>query len=128
MGKLMEEGSKKLVGNSVVLDDKKETYSRPVSRMSGTGTSGLANDIINIPGEMASKLDYHPLSSSADSASESPAFSSGGQTLHGVVDRGDEEHIDLEWPCLNDMNVRVELHEYTPRLGNPTVSARRRRP
>jgi hypothetical protein len=33
-----------------------------------------------------------------------------------VADTGNEEHIDLEWPCLNDMDVRVKLHKYTPGL------------
>jgi hypothetical protein len=35
-----------------------------------------------------------------------------------VADTGNEEHIDLEWPCLNDMDVRVKLHKYTPGLVN----------
>jgi ubiquitin fusion degradation protein 1 len=58
------------------------TSSRPASRMTGTGTPGLPNDIVSIHGGMATKLDYHALSSAADTASES-AFSRGGQTLRG---------------------------------------------
>ena len=56
--------------------------SRPASRMTGTGTPGLPNDIVSIHGGMAAKLDYHALSSAADTSSES-AFSRGGQTLRG---------------------------------------------
>jgi ubiquitin fusion degradation protein 1 len=58
------------------------TSSRPASRMTGTGTPGLPNDIVSIHGGMATKLDFHALSSAADTASES-AFSRGGQTLRG---------------------------------------------
>jgi ubiquitin fusion degradation protein 1 len=58
------------------------TSSRPASRMNGTGTPGLPNDIVSIHGGMATKLDYHALSSAADTSSES-AFSRGGQTLRG---------------------------------------------
>ena len=56
--------------------------SRPASRTTGTGTPGLPNDIVSIHGGMAAKLDFHALSSAADTASES-AFSRGGQTLRG---------------------------------------------
>jgi ubiquitin fusion degradation protein 1 len=58
------------------------TSSRPASRMTGTGTPGLPNDILSIHGGMATKLDFHALSSAADTVSES-AFSRGGQTLRG---------------------------------------------
>lgn len=58
------------------------TSSRPASRMTGTGTPGLPNDIVSIHGGMAAKLDFHALSSAADTSSES-AFSRGGQTLRG---------------------------------------------
>jgi ubiquitin fusion degradation protein 1 len=58
------------------------TSSRPASRMTGTGTPGLPNEIVSIHGGMATKLDYHALSSAADTSSES-AFSRGGQTLRG---------------------------------------------
>lgn len=56
--------------------------SRPASRMLGVSTPGLPNDIVNIHGGMATKLDYHALASAADTANES-AFSRGGQTLRG---------------------------------------------
>ena len=56
--------------------------SRPASRMTGTGTPGLPNDIVSVHGGMATKLDYHALASAADSSTES-AFSRGGQTLRG---------------------------------------------
>ena len=58
--------------------------SRPASRMVGTGTPGLPNDIVSIHGGMATKLDYHALATAADTASES-AFSRGGQTLRGKL-------------------------------------------
>jgi len=56
--------------------------SRPASRMTGTGTPGLPNDVVSIHGGMAAKLDYHALSSAVSTNSES-AFSRGGQTLRG---------------------------------------------
>ncbi len=56
--------------------------SRPASRMTGTGTPGLPNDVVSIHGGMAAKLDYHALSSALSTNSES-AFSRGGQTLRG---------------------------------------------
>jgi ubiquitin fusion degradation protein 1 len=56
--------------------------SRPASRMTGTGTPGLPNEIVSVHGGMATKLDYHALSSAASTSSES-AFSRGGQTLRG---------------------------------------------
>ena len=56
--------------------------SRPASRMTGTGTPGLPNDVVSIHGGMAAKLDYHALSSAVSTSSES-AFSRGGQTLRG---------------------------------------------
>jgi len=56
--------------------------SRPESRMTGTGTPGLPNEVVSIHGGMASKLDYHALASAPDTSSES-AFSRAGQTLRG---------------------------------------------
>lgn len=56
--------------------------SRPASRMAGTGTPGLPNDVVSVHGGMAAKLDYHALSSAVSTSSES-AFSRGGQTLRG---------------------------------------------
>jgi len=56
--------------------------SRPASRMTGTGTPGLPNDVVSIHGGMAAKLDYHALSSAVSTSSEG-AFSRGGQTLRG---------------------------------------------
>lgn len=56
--------------------------SRPASRMTGTGTPGLPNDVVSVHGGMAAKLDYHALSSAVSTSSES-AFSRGGQTLRG---------------------------------------------
>lgn len=56
--------------------------SRPASRMTGTGTPGLPNDVVSIHGGMAAKLDYHALSSAVSTNSDS-AFSRGGQTLRG---------------------------------------------
>ena len=56
--------------------------SRPASRMTGTGTPGLPNDVVSIHGGMAAKLDYHAFASAPDTASES-AFSRAGQTLRG---------------------------------------------
>lgn len=58
------------------------TSSRPASRMTGTGTPGLPNDIVSVHGGMAAKLDYHALSTTTDTSSES-AFSRVGQTLRG---------------------------------------------
>jgi len=56
--------------------------SRPASRMTGTGTPGLPNEVVSIHGGMSSKLDFHALSSAADTPSEG-AFSRGGQSLRG---------------------------------------------
>jgi ubiquitin fusion degradation protein 1 len=58
------------------------TSSRPGSRMTGTGTPGLPNELVSVHGGMAAKLDFHALSSAADTSSES-AFSRGGQSLRG---------------------------------------------
>jgi len=58
------------------------TSSRPASRMTGTGTPGLPNELVSVHGGMATKLDFHALSSAADTSSES-AFSRGGQSLRG---------------------------------------------
>src|SRR5579862_3049647 len=58
------------------------TSSRPASRMTGTGTPGLPNDIVSVHGGMAAKLDYHALASAPDTHSEG-AFSRGGQSLRG---------------------------------------------
>jgi ubiquitin fusion degradation protein 1 len=58
--------------------------SRPASRMTGTGTPGLPNDVVSIHGGMASKLNFHALSSTPDTSSES-AFSRSGQTLRGKL-------------------------------------------
>jgi len=58
------------------------TSSRPASRMTGTGTPGLPNDIVSVHGGMATKLDFHALSTAADTTSES-SFSRGGQSLRG---------------------------------------------
>ena len=61
------------------------TSSRPASRMTGTGTPGLPNDIVNVHGGMATKLDYHALSTAAETSGSSSdaAFSRGGQSLRG---------------------------------------------
>src|SRR5271155_3379810 len=40
--------------------------SRPASRMTGTGTPGLPNEIISVHGGMATRLDYHALATAAD--------------------------------------------------------------
>jgi ubiquitin fusion degradation protein 1 len=58
------------------------TSSRPASRMTGTGTPGLPNELVSVHGGMATKLDFHALASAADTSSES-AFSRGGQSLRG---------------------------------------------
>ena len=60
------------------------TSSRPASRMTGTGTPGLPNELISVHGGMATKLDFHALSSAVDTSSES-AFSRGGQSLRGKL-------------------------------------------
>ena len=58
------------------------TSSRPASRMTGTGTPGLPTELVSVHGGMAAKLDFHALSTAADTSSES-AFSRGGQSLRG---------------------------------------------
>ena len=58
------------------------TSSRPASRMTGTGTPGLPNEVVSVHGGMAAKLDFHALSTAADTGSES-SFSRGGQSLRG---------------------------------------------
>lgn len=58
------------------------TSSRPASRTTGTGTPGLPNDIVSVHGGMATKLNFHALSTAVDTSSES-SFSRGGQSLRG---------------------------------------------
>lgn len=59
--------------------------SRPESRMTGgAGTPGLPSDAVVVHGGMATKLNFHALSTPADPSSES-AFSKAGQTLRGKL-------------------------------------------
>jgi ubiquitin fusion degradation protein 1 len=61
------------------------TSSRPASRTTGgTRTPGLPNEVVTVHGGMSAKLNFHTLSASTDTTSES-AFSKGGHTLRGKL-------------------------------------------